>query len=109
MNLLEGKETEYYGWKEKNTDGYGSACFRYAEHWADLMEKEIKKGNDISEIAESASHEADTEGITGFMYGMAVSILSLCWVHGEKLRLWHNKKYNHKGDGVVNPAILTIG
>lgn len=27
----------------------------------------------------------------------------------EELRKWHNKEYNYEGDGVVNPAILTIG
>lgn len=54
-------------------------------------------------------HEADTEGITGYMYGCAVSILSQCWKYGEYLRKWHNKEYNYDGDGVVNPAILTIG
>ena len=42
------------------------------------------------------------------MYGCAVSILSECWEYGEELRKWHNKKYNHGGDGVVNPAVLTI-
>ena len=43
------------------------------------------------------------------MYGCAVSILSQCWKYGEELRKWHNKEYNYDGDGVVNPAVLTIG
>jgi len=73
------------------------------------MEKEMADGKDVIDIADRTSHEADTEGITEFMYGAAVSILSSCWAHGEKLRVWHNKKYNHEGAGVVNPAILTVG
>ena len=59
--------------------------------------------------AEKCSHDADTDGITGFMYGAAVSILSNHWKYGELLRKWHNKEYGHEGDGVVNPAVLTIG
>ncbi len=60
------------------------------------------------DIAEKTSHAADNEGITGFMYGCAVSILAHCWKHGEELRKWHNGEYKYDGDGVVNPAILTI-
>ena len=62
----------------------------------------------IVENADRLSHEADTEGITGFMYGCAVSILSQYWEYGEELRKWHNKEYNYDGKGVVNPAIMTI-
>ena len=109
MKIIEGKEADYQSWKDKNSDPYGGACFTYAEQWADLMEAEIDKGAVLIDIAERTEREADTDGITGFMYGMAVNILSLCWIHGEELRQWHNKKYNHEGKGVVNPAILTIG
>lgn len=42
------------------------------------------------------------------MYGMAVSILSQCWKYGEFLRKWHNKEYGYEGDGVVNPAVMTV-
>ena len=53
--------------------------------------------------------EVNKEGITGFMYGAAVSILSQCWEYGEYLRKWHNKDYGYDGDGVVNPAVITVG
>ena len=81
------------------------------------MVESISKGNALQDIAKDLSHEADTMGITGFMYGMAVSILSHCWVHGEDLRIWHNldtqikdegEKANEKGT-VLNPALLNIG
>ena len=91
-----------------NRDPYGSGCVRYAERWANMMEREIEKGKSVVEIADQTSNEADTEGITGFMYGCAVSILSQVWEHGEELRRWHNKEYGYNGDGTVNPAILTI-
>lgn len=103
------KDTKVYeDWKSNNNDTYGACVFRYAERWANLMEDEINNGKKIKAIAKKLSHDADTEGITGNMYGYAVDILSQCWEHGEELRIWHNSKYNHKGDGVVNPVILTI-
>lgn len=74
------------------------------------MQSEIAKGKTIAECAEKCSFQLGFLGITGFMYGCAVGILSVCWKHGEELRKWHNKKYNVKEDekGVVNPALLTI-
>ena len=114
MKILEGHEKEYKDWYDKNSDGYGRACFTYAERWAEMLENKIESSTEdvmkvIVDNADKLSHEADTEGITGHMYGCAVSILSQCWKYGEYLRKWHNKEYNYDGDGVVNPAILTIG
>ena len=94
--------------KAVNSDGYGKGIYTYAECWAKLMQIEIKAGNKLEDIAEATSYEADLEGITGFMYGAAVSILSQTWVYGKQLNDWHNAKYNHSGNGTVNPAILTL-
>lgn len=99
------------GWEKTvndNTDPYGKAAIDYAEGWAKLMQIEISKGKTLIECAENTSHELGFLGITGFMYGCAVNILSQCWKYGEDLRKWHNKEYDHEGDGVVNPAVLTI-
>jgi hypothetical protein len=100
-----------------NTDGYGSAVYRYAEKWARIMEARLAAGQTIQECAKSASHLADDEGITGFMYGCAVGILARCWRHGEELRRWHNLDTQIKDEGeraneagtVLNPALLVIG
>jgi len=94
--------------KSVNSDGYGKGIYTYAECWAKLMQIEIKAGNKLEDIAEATSFEADLEGITGFMYGAAVSVLSKTWVYGKLLNDWHNAKYNHSGEGTVNPALLTI-
>jgi len=97
------------GWDkcvQNNQDIYGLAVVQFAERWADLMEQEIDKGAKLADIAEETSHDADTEGITGFMYGCAVNILANVWEYGEELRRWHNKEYDYDGGGVVNPAIL---
>lgn len=108
MIVQKDKAKEYEGFKQTNQDPYGACIVNYAERWADLMEEKINDGVPIQDIAKTTSNIADIEGITGFMYGMAVNILSNFWEHGEALRTWHNKSYNHNGDGVVNPAILTI-
>jgi len=104
-------------WKaavSKQTDPYSEECYRYAEAWAALMEKGMENGAKLSDIAEDTSHAADTTGITGFMYGCAVSLLSLGWVHGEELRQWHNLATQIENEGevanekgtVLNPALL---
>ena len=94
--------------KEVNNDRYSAECVNYAVRWANLIETEMANGKKLIEIAESTSSKADISGITGFMYGAAVNILSNCWEYGEELRKWHNKEYNYEGKGIVNPAIFTI-
>lgn len=113
MKIIKGKEKEYKDWFDKNSDPYGRRCFTYAEDWAEMLEKLIENSNEdplkvIITYAEETGHKADYDGITGFMYGMAVNILSQCWEYGEYLRKWYNKEYDYDGDGIVNPAILTI-
>jgi hypothetical protein len=103
-------------WVRNNTDGYGAGIIHYAERWADLMETRMAGGASLADVAKDAAHEADTDGITGFMYGAAVSVLTSSWVHGEGLRRWHNldtqigsegEAANESG-GVLNPALLKI-
>ena len=104
-------------WMESNEDDYGACVMRYAARWANVMESKMAAGEELEAIADAASSEADVEGITGFMYGCAVGVLSKCWKHGEKLRRWHNLKTQvsnegvraNEGGGVLNPAILSIG
>ena len=106
-------------WEEglsKNQDPYGNAVYKFASEWATGMEKSIASGESIEECARRVSHEVDDEGITGYMYGAAASMLSVLWVHGEDLRIWHNidtqigdegEKANESG-GVLNPAIMSL-
>ena len=89
-------------------DPYGMGVVKYARRWAKYMQKLIAEGKTVIEIADKASHDCDIEGITGFMYGCAVNALSQSWKYGEELRKWHNKEFGYEGDGVVNPAVLTV-
>ena len=117
MQLKKGKTNEYAKYVKKNSkDMYAKGIVDYSERWATLMEEKMAEGAELVDIADSTSHEADTDGITGFMYGCAVSGLASFWKHGEALRKWHNRETqignegeeaNKKG-GVLNPALLTI-
>lgn len=101
---------------QANEDPYGNAVCRFCSEWATRMERELAKGKALNDIAERCSTEADNEGITGFMYGCAVSILSHCWKFGEELRCWSNLREQigtegeqaNKTGGVLNPALLRI-
>jgi hypothetical protein len=115
---------KWQSWVDANSDGYGAACVRYAEKWGRLMQARMPQGLESAQItrwlvdnAEECSSVADDEGITGFMYGAAVSMLAGAWEHGEELRRWHNLKTQikdegeraNKSGGVLNPAVLSIG
>ena len=105
-------------WVTNNDDLYGKAILEYAQRWAEFMEPHIDAGEDIASFAKKTSNTADTEGITGFMYGAAVSVLTSCWEYGEALRLWYNldiqigtegEEANKKPNAVLNPAMLLLG
>jgi hypothetical protein len=95
------------------TVGYGGRCITYAADWAWLMERRMasEPDKDFGEIAKETEKECDYDGLTGFMYGAAVQELSTYWKHGDQLRIWHNRNYGVPSDteGVVNPAIITMG
>lgn len=99
-----------------NNDPYGAATVGFAFLWMRLMEGQIASGVKLKDCAEKMAHLANTEGITGFMYGCAVGIASKVWKHGEELRRWHNLDAQIKDEGekanefgsVLNPAILNI-
>ena len=110
-------EENWQVWVDNNKDPYGKGVIDFAERWADLMEAQMDGEIRLEDVAKETSHEANTEGITGFMYGTAVQVLFTSWEHGDHLRRWHNldtqiknegEKAN-EGDGVLNPAILNIG
>ena len=109
--------TDPEGWEktlENNTSSYGAGVVFFANTWAQMMEGLINQGSALKDIADECSNLADTDGITGFMYGCAVSILSQCWKYGSDLNAWHNGQYGEQGEeatksgGTINPAVFTI-
>lgn len=104
------KQAEWENCKAINSkDNYSNGVIEYTILWAQYMEYLMAKyDKKVSEVWDRSSYFADIDGITGFMYGCAVGILSSVWKYGEELRVQHNLRYGHEGDGVVNPAMLTI-
>ena len=117
MELKADLQAEYAAYKANNShDSYSARVVSYGDAWAAAMEAAMSLGASVPECAEQASKDADTDGITGYMYGSAASALSHFWKHGDALRAWHNRQYldenaaraADKSGGVVNPAIMTI-
>lgn len=109
MIIKDGLDAEYQQFLEVNSRaGYSFAVVQFMVRWADLMEAEMASGAALPDIAERTRHQADTDLITGFQYGCAVSGLAKFWVHGDELRQWHNQQHSYDGPGTVNPASFTI-
>ena len=90
MKILFGMEKIYDDWKNDNQDAYGKECFKFAEDWAELMEKEIDKGNDIKKVLKEKALETRMQATkyrlcTEFMFAVASNILVKCWEYGKYL------------------------
>lgn len=117
MKVKADKATQHAESIRNNDDPYGRGILSYATRWADMMEAKVDAGASVADIAERTSNEADTDGITGFMYGAAVGFLKAFWEHGDELARWHNRKYLPPDEAdaaadagkTVNPAVMTIG
>ena len=93
-------------WVNSNKSAYGKACVDVARRVMEILDggKEFEP----NEIIGRASEEIKTGGITGFMAGCVAQMVSVCHSRGEDFRLQWNKHYGQEGDGVVNPAIITL-
>ncbi len=119
MQIKIDKQAEYAAYRETNTqDFHTTGVVTFLEKWAALMEERISAGATVADCAKDTSNLADADlGISGFMYGCAVSALATFWEHGEALRRWHNLDTQigtegvaaNESGGALNPALLTIG
>jgi len=81
------------------------------------MQVEMVNGKSLEDVADSTSHEADFDGMSGSVYNLVVSMLSRYWKHGEKLRRWNNleAQIGNEGEqanalgGVLNSSLLLVG
>ena len=93
MKILVGMEKIYDDWKKENQDAYGTygiECSQFAEDWANLMEKEIDKDNDIKKVLKEKALETRMQATnyrlcTEFMFAVASNILVKCWEYGKYL------------------------
>jgi|LSQX01.2.fsa_nt_gb hypothetical protein len=103
-----------------NSDSYGQGVIIFSKNWANQIEKMMKEnpGRTFGDVVKIAEQDADAAagGITGFMYGCAVAMLSEVWIRGEDLRRWHNinTQYSDEGyaanksGGILNPALIVV-
>ena len=92
MKIKKGQEENWNKFVEINSkDFYSAGVVNFAKAWAERMEEKIEEGKILKDIVDGCVNKADKGlGITGFMYGCAVSVLVEMWEYGEELRKWHN-------------------
>lgn len=113
LKAYDGKE-KWDKYVKNNQGSYGRGIIEFAARWANLMEQKMGQGEGLASFAKSTSHQADTDGITGFMYGVAVATLANVWLYGEELRHWHNLDIQIGNEGeaaneegiTLNPALI---
>lgn len=92
MKIRNGKEKEYREFIEINSnDPYSYGIVKFMQRFAELLENKINQSDPqliINEYAEEIVREADTEGITGFMYNCAIGALVKYWEYGNELSHW---------------------
>lgn len=112
-----GKLDDWQKGLSNNTNPYGRACFVFANELAkNLEDLMVDTGRPFNELSSAEIKEAEDKadkvvgGVTGFMYGVAISCLTDVWEYGEELRKYHNTQMgNPSAKGTINPAILNIG
>ena len=84
-----------------DTDGknnYGEAIVRVANQWADLLEDQIEKGIELEVVAHPLMKlSVAGEDVSDFQISCAARMLSDCWIHGERLRVWWNTYNKQEG------------
>jgi hypothetical protein len=107
-------EEAWNGWVKANDDPYGGCCVRVAKRVMEILDEDTTPLHDgywpdvhtPHGIICKADNDIDAGGITGAMAGFVAQMISTCHERGEEFRKIWNKEY--AGEGVVNPAIITI-
>ena len=88
MLIKKGLEKDWEKFVAINSeDFYSRGVVDYMIKWANLMEQTIiKNGSLTKRQADKLSTDADTMGITGFMYDMARKFLYKYWQYGDNLK-----------------------
>ena len=120
MKFKKGMANEYD--KEKQltinevdifSEDYVRYVFDKCEEWAEEIEQHYPFDGDTTEeqfcdVAWETLKKID-DGMSAFQFGLIVSLLNKYWVYGDLLRKCHNKQYGVESEGVVNPAVISIG
>lgn len=98
-----------------NKDPYGGACIKVAKRVMELLDEDktpLHSGyhpdiHTAHGLICKSDHDTKAGGITGFMAGCVASMIAQCHERGDEFRKSFNGE-EHKGEGVLNPALLTI-
>lgn len=101
------------GWEEyvtQNTDDYGKACVDVARRVMEILDGLVGSLERYSphKIICQADKDVKAGGITGYMAGAVAHMVSSCHSRGEEFRKIWNADHDYEGEGIVNPALLTI-
>lgn len=97
---------------EVNKDPYGGAVVKVARRVMDILDEDDSPltKEAVDELICRGDRESGAGGITGFMAGCVAGIVSQVHSRGEEFRTAWNAIYGVTSeDGVVNPAVMTIG
>ena len=101
--------------KINSDDDYSHDTIRYTIIWADRLERALEDGEKLEDVVLKLSFGTGID-ITGFMHGMAASIISKYWVLGDQFRQAYNEsiQIGNEGEGAtekevtLNPALMTF-
>ena len=101
---------------ESNQDPYGGCCVNVARRVMELLDEDptpLHPGyhpdiHTAHGLICKADEDIKAGGITGFMAGAVAFMISQCHERGDEFKKVWNNHHNHDGDGVVNPAVVTI-
>lgn len=103
------KSAEWAKLVENNKDEYGKACVDVAREVMRLLDERPGDFDTHSIISEADKNASGADaGITGFMACCVAQMVADCHSRGEEFRRKWNESYGASGEGVVNPAILTL-
>jgi len=109
LTVKEGMEQEWVEVVNNNRDDYGYGVVKATVA--------VGKALDLGKTCEQSEKEMNGFGITGFMAGCVAQWIAYFHPRGDEFRKWWNVKQqvSHEGEeanksnGVLNPAILTVG
>ncbi len=105
MNIKPELKKEYEDYVAMNSnDDYSKECILAGEKFMDAIET----GRTFIEALDTAIKGS---GLTGFMVGAFMAGVIKFHERGEEIKPWWNKECGGSGeeDGIINPAIITIG
>lgn len=89
FTILPEKEAEYLQLRGIDLKApCASPILLCAERWGWAMEQEIANGRTVADAAEITLFDADSDRMSGAMFGFVMKTLCTFWIYGEQFRQW---------------------